>query len=66
MIVTANGKRKALDDGATIKDLLDCLKLAADHVVIEYNGKPMTRELFAQTKLKQGDRLEIAQMVGGG
>jgi thiamine biosynthesis protein ThiS len=65
MIVTANGKRRAVTDGATIEDLLSVLRLQPELVVIEHNGKPLRRELFALTTLLAGDRLEIAQMVGG-
>jgi thiamine biosynthesis protein ThiS len=66
VIVTANGKARAVTEGATIEELLGELGLAAERVVIEHNGQPLQRELFARTQLSAGDRLEIAQMVGGG
>jgi thiamine biosynthesis protein ThiS len=66
MIVTANGKQRTVSDGASINDLLSELALSADRVVVEHNGKPLRREVFSQTKLQSDDRLEIAQMVGGG
>ena len=66
MIVTANGKERIVQDGASINDLLSDLRLSAERVVVEHNGKPLRRERFSQTKLRSGDQLEIAQMVGGG
>jgi len=66
MIVTANGKKRTVSDGASINDLLSELRLCAERVVVEHNGKPLRREFFSQTKLRSGDLLEIAQMVGGG
>ena len=66
MIVTANGKERNVQDGASINDLLSDLRLPAERVVVEHNGKPLRREFFSQTRLQSGDQLEIAQMVGGG
>ncbi len=66
MIVRANGKTEAIAQGASVQDFLTQHDLAAERVVIEYNGAPLQRELYAHTLLQPGDRLEIAQMVGGG
>ena len=66
MIVVANGKRRALADGVNIQAFLHEFGLAPELVVVEHNGAPLRRELFALTPLCDGDTLEIAQMVGGG
>ncbi len=66
MTITANGKPRLVSDGASIHELLLQLELAPERVVVEHNGTPLRRELFGQTRLHAGDRLEIAQMVGGG
>jgi sulfur carrier protein len=66
MMVTANGKQRTVDDGETVSGLLERLGLVADRVVIEHNGEPLERDRFSQTRLRPGDSLEIAQMVGGG
>lgn len=66
MTVTANGKPRTVKDGASIDEFLHELDLAPDRVVVEHNGRPLRRESFKQTMLRTGDRLEIAQMVGGG
>ncbi|HEV2038098.1 MAG TPA: sulfur carrier protein ThiS [Candidatus Eremiobacteraceae bacterium] len=66
MIVMTNGRQRATPDGTTIQELLNELSLPAERVVVEHNGKPLRRDQFAATMLHTGDRLEIAQMVGGG
>lgn len=66
MNVLANGKPRALRDGASVSDLLRELRLEALQVIIEHNGEPLERDSFSITPLREGDRLEIAQMVGGG
>jgi sulfur carrier protein len=64
--VTANGKARDVAAGMTVQKFVEQQGLAAERVVIEYNGEPLRRELFAATVLRSGDKLEIAQMVGGG
>jgi sulfur carrier protein len=66
VVVIANGKPRSADAGATVADFLRSLALAAEQVVVEYNGEPLDRERFAHTALRAGDRIEIVQMVGGG
>jgi thiamine biosynthesis protein ThiS len=66
MIVTANGKQRAVEDGETVSRLLERFGLPADRVIIEHNGEPLERQHFSRTRLAPGDRIEIAQMVGGG
>lgn len=63
---SANGKRKTADAGTTVADLLAAAALAPMLVVVEYNGEPLERERFGETLVHEGDRIEIAQMVGGG
>lgn len=62
----ANGKQRTAQSGATVRDFLRALDLAPPQVVVEYNGEPLERESYALTPLRTGDRIEIAQMVGGG
>jgi len=64
--VIANGRPREASDGSSVADFLHSLELAAAQVIVEYNGEPLDRERFAITPLQPGDRIEIAQMVGGG
>ena len=66
MTIVANGKPCDISEGMTVAAYLRSRALAAGQVVIEYNREPLHRERFADTLLRAGDVLEIAQMVGGG
>jgi sulfur carrier protein len=63
---SANGKARSAAPGTTVADLLAAASLEPLQVFIEYNGEPLERERFASTEIAPGDRIEIAQMVGGG
>ena len=62
----ANGEPVALEDGATIADLLGALGLGAKWVVVERNGEPVARRDIATTRLRDGDRVELVRAVAGG
>jgi len=64
--ITINGEAHTLAVGTTIPTLLTHLNLAAQLVVIEYNGDILHRQHWAKTELQNGDRLEIVTVVGGG
>jgi len=66
MTFSANGKRRNAAPGTTIADLLADAALEPLQVFIEYNGEPLERGRYSTTVIKDGDRVEIAQMVGGG
>lgn len=66
MTITANGKQRTIADGESVASLLRALGLAPERVVVEHNGGALRRDRFVETVLRDGDRLEIAQMVGGG
>ena len=63
---SANAKAKTAAPGTTVADLLAAAALQPMLVVVEYNGEPLERERFNETMVREGDRIEIAQMVGGG
>lgn len=66
MIIIANGKPREVLAESTVGTLLETLHLAPEQVVVEHNGEPLQRSRFGDTRLAPDDRIEIAQMVGGG
>ncbi|MCX7915371.1 MAG: sulfur carrier protein ThiS [Verrucomicrobiae bacterium] len=64
--ITANGKKFSVDESATIAQFLRGLGWKPTQVVVEYNGRVLLRDEFDQTKLQEGDRLEIVVPVAGG
>jgi thiamine biosynthesis protein ThiS len=66
VIVFVNSKQQEIPDGATLAELLELLGFERQRVAVEANGELVTRNDWAQYKLKAGDRLEIVSFVGGG
>jgi sulfur carrier protein len=61
-----NGEPRAVDDGLTIRGLLDRLGFTDGPVAVERNREVVPRAKHAVTPLAEGDRLEIVHLVGGG
>lgn len=66
MKLQINGEERELAEGLTLAGLLEQLGMKADRVAVELNRDIVHRELWPQTRLQAGDRLEIVQFVGGG
>jgi thiamine biosynthesis protein ThiS len=66
MNLTINGEIRALAPAETVSALVEQLGMKSDRVAIELNREIVSREQWAQTPLKDGDRLEIVHFVGGG
>ncbi|MEJ2698402.1 MAG: sulfur carrier protein ThiS [Desulfuromonadales bacterium] len=66
MIVTLNGKVKVFAAPLTVRELLEALDLDSTRVAVELNLEILPRDQFSEKLLKEGDRLEVVQFVGGG
>lgn len=66
MNITVNGQNKEYPELLTLIQLLDTLELAIDRVVVELNRNILTADKLADIRLKDGDKLELIQFVGGG
>ena len=66
IVVVTNGTPREYPRGATVSALLAALSLSPAMVLVEFNGEPLPRERYDEVALSDGDRIEIAQMVGGG
>ena len=64
--VTINGDCRQFGRDLAVTELLDELALAGKRVAIEKNGEIVPRSRYAETRLANGDRLEIVVAVGGG
>jgi thiamine biosynthesis protein ThiS len=61
-----NGAERAVAGPITVEGLLKALDLGAARVAVEVNGRVVPRADHGRTTLRDGDRLEIVQFVGGG
>ena len=66
MQIILNGKDHSVDDGATVADMLQDLQIEPIRVAVEINEDIVSRKTFTQTRLREGDRVEIVTFVGGG
>jgi sulfur carrier protein len=64
--LSVNGQVQRLERGANIAQLLDALELAGKRVAVEKNGEIVPRSQYSDTRLAEGDALEIVVAVGGG
>jgi len=69
MTIQINGQEKAFPEAPhpfTLATLVEILGMKADRVAIELNRDIVPRDRWAETRLKEGDRLELVHFVGGG
>jgi len=64
--ITLNGEPYELDEPITVVDLLLQLSIDPRRVAVEHNLEILKRQLFADTLVHNGDRVEIVNFVGGG
>lgn len=61
-----NGETHDFPSPINLPELLTHLGLNPRLIAVEYNGEILHRQNWADTQLKNGDRLEIVTIVGGG
>ena len=61
-----NGKQVELEAPTALLAYLKQLGVDPRAVAVELNGEIIERARFDQVMLRQGDRLEVVRMVGGG
>jgi len=66
MILQLNGESRDFPDGLTLAALVEHLGMKPDRVAAELNLEIVPRPKWQETKLKEGDKLEIVHFVGGG
>jgi len=66
MRVQINGKEEDIDPSMTVAALVGRFNLQPKHVAVEVNCDLVPRKVFETTSLKEGDRIEIVTLVGGG
>jgi thiamine biosynthesis protein ThiS len=64
--IQINGETREIEDGLTVGSLLEELQIRPARVVIELNRDIVSRDVYASTRLNEGDALEIVHFVGGG
>ena len=66
MNLVVNGDPLTIDEGATLTALIVHLGLDRGPVAVERNGAVVPRAEHCETRLQDGDQIEIVHFVGGG
>lgn len=66
MRLQINGDEKEFAEALSLADLIAQLGMKADRVAVELNREIVSRSQWAETSLRDGDKLEVVHFVGGG
>ena len=66
MQIYVNGNGRETAEGSTISDLLQELEIRNDQIAVEVNVKIIDRSEFDSCILKDQDKVEIINFIGGG
>lgn len=64
--ITLNGELRRIGSGWTVLQLLSELGRDPRTVAVEHNGELLARDGFGETRLREGDSLEVVHFVQGG
>ena len=65
MQILVNGETRSIGPDTRLPALLEALRLGG-RLAVELNGSIVPRSTWADTALRDGDRLEIVHAIGGG
>ena len=66
MRLIINGDEKSYPDALSLAELIEQLGMKGDRVAVELNREIVSRAQWPETRLNDGDKLEIVHFVGGG
>ncbi len=66
MNIVINGEQRTLENSLNLLQLISALKLEDKRLAIEVNQEIIPRSEHASYTLKQDDKVEIVQAIGGG
>jgi sulfur carrier protein len=65
MKLVINGTEREIE-ALNVAELVEALGMKGDRVAVELNREIVSRARWAESPLKDGDKLEIVHFVGGG
>jgi sulfur carrier protein len=66
MQVLVNGELRELSDDLTVAELVEELGFAGRRIAVEVNLEIVPRSSYQEHRLKEADRVEVVQAIGGG
>ena len=64
--IQLNGKKVKIQRYLSIKDLIKKYRLKENKIAIELNGTILPKDHYKNKKVKNNDKIEIVQFIGGG
>ena len=64
--IQLNGKKIKIQRNLSIKDLIKKYRLKENKIAIELNGTILPKDHYKNKKVKNDDKIEIVQFIGGG
>jgi sulfur carrier protein len=64
--LSLNGETRTCSSQTPLPDILQELGFNLRLIAVEYNGEILHRQFWSDTKIHQGDRIEVVTIVGGG
>tara|TARA_B100001029_G_scaffold114669_1_gene94865 strand:+ start:473 stop:718 length:246 start_codon:yes stop_codon:yes gene_type:complete len=64
--IQLNGKKISINTNFSVRDLIKKYKLKEKKIAIELNGVILPKQNYIKKKLKNNDKIEIVQFIGGG
>mgnify|MGYP001485915520 FL=1 len=64
--IQLNGKKISINSKFTVKDLIKKYRLKEKKIAIEVNGIILPKQNYSKKKLKNNDKVEVVQFIGGG
>lgn len=66
MQIQLNGESRSLEADASVAELVESLGLTGRRIAVEVNEEIVPKSVHAETRLADGDRVEIVHAIGGG
>ncbi|MDR5866406.1 sulfur carrier protein ThiS [Halomonas koreensis] len=66
MQIQLNGEARSLDADVSVAQLVETLGLAGRRIAVEVNEEIVPKSAHGETRLAEGDRVEIVHAIGGG
>ena len=64
--VYINGDKKLISVSSNLSDVLKNFEIDANKIAIEINQKVIPKSLYKNTLIKNEDKIEVVQFIGGG
>lgn len=64
--VDLNGSQREIEEGHTVRSLLESLEIHPGMVVVELNREILERDSYDDVAITEGDTIELVHFVGGG